>query len=149
MVNMESLERACLDTDILIDYMRKPSNAVKRIMKGVLDRKISICTTSVNTFEILLGAHLAPKQTELIEETEDFIEQLEIVNFDYEASLEAGRIMAGLRKRGQVVEIRDLFVGCICKVGDLTLITRNMKHYKRIHGLKALTPEQTVKQLQL
>jgi len=149
LVHMETIERACLDTDILIDYMRKPSDAVKRIMKGVIERKISICTTSVNTFEIWLGAHLAPKQTQLIEETEDFIEQLEIVNFDYEASLEAGRAMADLRKRGQIVEIRDLFVGCICKISELTLITRNIKHYKRIQGLKVLTPEQTVKQLQI
>jgi predicted nucleic acid-binding protein len=146
---METIEPVCLDTDILIDYMRKPSDAVKRIMKGVLERKVSICTTSVNTFEIWLGAHLAPKQAELIEETEDFIEQLEVVNFDYESSLEAGRVMAGLRKRGQIIEIRDLFVGCICKASDQTLVTRNMKHYKRIHGLKVLTPEQTVEQLRL
>jgi tRNA(fMet)-specific endonuclease VapC len=141
--------RACLDTDVLIDYMRKPSDVIKRIMKGFLERKVSVCTTSVNTFEIWLGAHLAPKQMELIEETKDFLDQLEVVNFDYETSVEAGRVMASLRKRGQVVEVRDLFVGCVCKVSGMPLITRNLKHYKRIHGLKVLTPEQTVRKLQL
>jgi len=146
---MESLVRVCLDTDVLIDYMKKPSDAVKRIMKGVLERKVSVCTTSVNTFEIWLGAHLAPKQMRLIEETKGFLDQLEVVNFDYETSVEAGRAMASLRKSGQVVEIRDLFVGCACKVNDMPLITRNLKHYKRIHGLKILTPEQTVKKLNL
>jgi len=146
---MESLGRICLDTDVLIDFIRKPSDAVKRIMKGILERKISIFTTSVNTFEIWLGAHLAPKEMELIEETKDFLDQLEVVNFDYESSVEAGRVMANLRKRGQVVEIRDLFVGCVCKVNGMPLITRNLKHYKRIHGLKVLTPEQTVRKLQL
>ena len=146
MANQTSL---CLDTDVLIDYLRKPSDAVKSIMKGVLDRKISVCTTSVNTFEIWLGAHLALKQKELIEETQDFLDQLEIINFDYETSVEAGRVMANLRKSGQVIEIRDLFLGCACKINDLPLITRNLKHYKRVQGLKALTPEQTVKKLQL
>ena len=149
MVNMESLVRVCLDTDVLIDYMRKPSDAVKRIMKGALDRKVSVCTTSVNTFEIWLGAHLAPKPMELIEETKDFLDQLEVVNFDYETSVEAGRVMASLRKSGQVIEIRDLFVGCVCKVSDMPLITRNLKHYKRIHGLKVLTPKQIVRKHQL
>ena len=66
MVYMESVERLCLDSDILIDFMKKPSDTVKRIMNGVLERKVSVCTTSVNTFEIWLGAHLAPKQLSLI-----------------------------------------------------------------------------------
>jgi len=149
MVYMESVERLCLDSDILIDYLKKPSDTVERIIKGVLDRKVSVCTTSVNTFEIWLGAHLAPKQMKLIGETEDFLDQLEVVNFDYEASVEAGRVMANLRVKGHVVEIRDLFVGCVCKVNGMTLVTRNLKHYKRIHDLKILTPEQTVKKLRL
>jgi len=146
---MESLVRVCLDTDVLIDFMRKPSDEVKRIMKGVLERKFSICTTSVNTFEIWLGAHLAPKQIELIEETKDFLDQLEVVNFNYETSIEAGKVMADLRKRGQVIEIRDVFVGCVCKISGIPLITRNLRHYKRIHGLKVLTPKQTVRKAQL
>ena len=122
MVNMESLVRVCLDTDVLIDYMRKPSDAVKRIMKGALDRKVSVCTTSVNTFEIWLGAHLAPKKSKLIEDTKNFLDHLEVVNFEYETSIEAGRVMASLRRSGRVVEIRDLFVGCICKVDDMPLL---------------------------
>jgi len=146
---MANQTNVCLDTDILIDYLRKPSDAAKRIMKGVLDRKISVCTTSVNTFEIWLGAHLAPKQKELIEETQDFLDQLEIINFDCETSVEAGQIMANLRKSGQLIEIRDLFVGCTCKLNDLPLITRNLKHYKRIHGLEIMTPQQTVTKLKL
>lgn len=146
---MENPTRVCLDTDVLIDYLRKPSEAVKNIMKGVLDREVSVCTTSVNTFEIWLGVHLAPTQKELIEETKDFLDQVEIINFDYENSVEAGRIMANLRKSGQVIEIRDLFVGCACTTNDLPLITRNLRHYKRIQGLKILTPEQAVKKLQL
>lgn len=141
--------RLCLDTDVLIDYVRKPSDAVKRIMKGSLERKISICTTSVNTFEIWLGAYLAPKETDLIEDTEDFLDQLEVVNFDYETSVEAGRVLASLRKRGQVVEIRDLFVSCVCKVSGMRLVSRNLRHYKRIQGLKVLTPEQIARELKL
>ena len=146
---MANQTSVCLDTDILIDYLRKPSDAVKRIMKGVLDRKISVCTTSVNTLEIWLGAHLAPKQKELIEETQDFLDQLEIINFDYETSAEAGQIMANLRKSGQAIEIRDLFIGCTCKINALSLITRNLKHYRRIHGLEIMTPQQTVTKLKL
>jgi tRNA(fMet)-specific endonuclease VapC len=144
---MESLTRVCLDTDVLIDYLRKPSDEVKRIMESVFERKVSACTTSVNAFEIWLGAHLAPKKAELVRDTEDFFGQLEVVNFDYESSVEAGRVLADLRKRGETIEIRDLFVGCVCKVSGMPLITRNLKHYRRVRGLMVLTPEQTLKKL--
>jgi len=145
---MESLTHVCLDTDILIDYLRKPSDEVKQVMKSIFERKMSACTTSVNAFEIWLGAHLS-KKTELVRDTEDFFGQLEVVNFDYESSVEAGRVLADLRKRGEPIEIRDLFVGCICKVRDMPLITRNLKHYRRVRGLKILTPEQVLKKLQM
>jgi predicted nucleic acid-binding protein len=132
-----------LDTDVLIDYLRKPSDEVKRVMESVFERKVSACTTSVNAFEIWLGAHLA-KKAELVRDTEDFFGQLEVVKFDYESSVEAGRVLADLRKRGETIEIRDLFVGCVCKVSGMPLITRNLKHYRRVRGLKVLTPEQTL-----
>jgi predicted nucleic acid-binding protein len=146
---MESLARVCLDTDVLIDYLRKPSDKVKRLMENVFERKVSACTTSVNAFEIWLGAHLAPKKAELVRDTKDFFGQLEVVDFDYESSVEAGRVLADLRKRGEPIEIRDLFVGCICKVSSMPLVTRNLKHYRRVRGLKVLTPEQTLQKLQL
>ena len=145
---MESLTRVCLDTDVLIDYLRKPSDEVKRVMESVFERKVSACTTSVNAFEIWLGAYLAPKKAELVRDTEDFFGQLEVVNFDYGSSVEAGRVLADLRKRGEAIEIRDLFVGCVCKVSGMPLITRNLKHYRRVRGLKVLTPEQTLQKLQ-
>jgi tRNA(fMet)-specific endonuclease VapC len=146
---MESLTRVCLDTDVLIDYLRKPSDEVKRVMESVFERKVSACTTSVNAFEIWLGAYLAPKKAELVRDTEDFFGQLEVVNFDYGSSVEAGRVLADLRRRGESIEIRDLFVGCVCKVSGMPLVTRNLKHYRRVRGLKVLTPEQTLKKLQL
>jgi predicted nucleic acid-binding protein len=144
---MESLTRVCLDTDVLIDYLRKPSDEVKRVMESVFERKLSACTTSVNAFEIWLGAYLAPKKAELVRDTEDFFGQLEVVNFSYDSSVEAGRVLADLRKRGEPIEIRDLFVGCVCKVSSMPLVTRNLKHYRRVRGLKVLTPEQTLEKL--
>jgi predicted nucleic acid-binding protein len=118
-------------------------------MENVFERKVSACTTSVNAFEIWLGAHLAPKKAELVRDTKDFFGQLEVVDFDYESSVEAGRVLADLRKRGEPIEIRDLFVGCICKVSSMPLVTRNLKHYRRVRGLKVLTPEQALQKLQL
>jgi tRNA(fMet)-specific endonuclease VapC len=144
-VNLESLTRVCLDTDVLIDYLRKPSPETKRLMQCVLEKKLNAFITSINAFEIWFGAFLAPEKAKLARCTEEFLGQLEVVDFDYESSVETGRVLADLRKRGEPIEIRDLFVGCICKVSGTPLITRNVKHYRRIQGLKVLTPEQALK----
>ena len=147
MVDLESVTRVCLDTDVLINYLRKPSNEIKRVMECVFEKKLNACITSINAFEIWFGAYLAPEKAQLAEYTEEFLGQMEVVDFDYESSVEAGRVLADLRKRGEPIEIRDLFVGCVCKVSDTPLITRNVKHYRRIRGLKVLTPEQALKTL--
>ena len=147
MVDLESLTRVCLDTDVLIDYLRKPSPEIKRIIECILEKKLNACITSINAFEIWFGAFLAPEKAQLARCTDEFLGQLEVVDFDYESSVEAGRVLADLRKRGELIEIRDLFVGCVCKVSDMPLITRNVKHYRRICGLKVLTPEQALKTL--
>ena len=147
MFNLESITRVCLDTDVLIDYLRKPSPEIKRIMKCILEKKLNACITSINAFEIWFGAYLAPEKAQLARCTEEFLSQMEVVDFDYESSVEAGRVLADLRKRGESIEIRDLFVGCICKVSSMPLITRNLKHYKRIRGLSVLTLEQAFKTL--
>jgi len=144
-VNLESLTRVCLDTDVLIDYLRKPPAEIRRLMELVLEKKLNAFITSINAFEIWFGAFLAPEKAKLVGCTEAFLSQLEVVDFDYESSVEAGRVLADLRKRGEPIEIRDLFVGCICKVSGTPLITRNMRHYRRIRGLKVLTSEQALK----
>lgn len=144
---MEALRRLCLDTDVLIDYLRKPSETVKRLMEKIYEDQISAHTTTVNSFEIWLGTFLAPKPEEFFKETEEFLSQLKILNFDYEASVEASRTMGTLRKQGQTIEIRDLFVGSTSKVSGMPLITRNVKHYRRIPRLMVLTPEETIEKL--
>jgi predicted nucleic acid-binding protein len=116
-------------------------------MECVFEKKLDACITSINAFEIWFGAFLAPEKAKLARCTEEFLGQMEVVDFDYASAVEAGRVLADLRKRGEPIEIRDLFVGCICRVSGISLITRNMKHYRRIRGLKVLTPEQTLKTL--
>jgi len=141
MVYMAALKRLCFDTDVLIDYFRGPSDTTKQLMKKVHERKFLACTTTINSFEVWLGVYLAPKPEVLIGKTEEIMDQLEIINFNYDASVEAGRILATLRKKGQVIEIRDLFVGSIAKVSEIPLVTRNVKHYERILELTTVTPE--------
>ncbi len=103
--------RVCLDTDVLIDYLRKPSPETTRIMECILERKVNACITSINAFEIWFGAFLAPEKAKLAQCTKEFLSQMEVVDFNYESAVEAGRVLADLRKRGEPIEITHSFVG--------------------------------------
>jgi len=100
MVHMEGSKRLCFDTDILIDYLRGPSETTKQLMKKIHERKIVACTTTIKCFEIWLGVYLASKPDALIKKTEEFMDQLEIINLNYETSIEAGHILTAFRKKG-------------------------------------------------
>lgn len=41
-----------------------------------------------------------------------------------------------LRRKGQIVDDFDLLIGATAIFNDLTLVTRNVKHYKRLDKIK-------------
>ena len=145
MGHMEGLRRLCIDTDVLIDYLRGPSAVTKLLMKKIHEERIQVCTTAVNSFEIWLGVSMASNPEALTITTERFMSQLEIIGLNYETSVEAGRILANLRKEGQTLEIRVVFVGSIAKLNDISLVTRNTRHYQRIHELSIMIPEEALR----
>jgi predicted nucleic acid-binding protein len=138
----------CLDTDILIDYLRGPSEPVSSLFK-VIDKERELARiTSINAFEVWLGVYLIPEPQCLMEGTSRFLNSFIILDFDYETAIEASRVMASLRRRGEIIDVRDLMIGCISKVNGLHLVTRNVSHYRRIPGLSVLTPAEALKKFQ-
>ena len=49
-------------------------------------------------------------------------------------------ILRDLKKKGKLLDIRDVFVGSICIARDLPLLTYNSRHFNRLkdYGLKML-----------
>ena len=47
-----------------------------------------------------------------------------------------GEMKATLEKAGTIIDDADLFIAACAKVHGLTLVTNNIKHFKRIKGLK-------------
>jgi len=48
----------------------------------------------------------------------------------------AAKIYADLRRQGTLIEDADIFIAAFCLVGGYSLVTRNVKHFIRIEGLK-------------
>lgn len=70
------------------------------------------------------------------EALEIFLTPLEIIDFDYNATVEYGKIRAGLERIGTPIGPLDTLIAAHAISLDLTLITNNEKEFSRIVGLK-------------
>jgi predicted nucleic acid-binding protein len=61
-----------------------------------------------------------------------------IVSLDREAATRAATVRQGLTKSGFTIGMADSLIAGIALVNDLSLLTRNRKHFERIEGLRLL-----------
>tara|TARA_Y100000310_G_scaffold345501_2_gene465692 strand:- start:92 stop:472 length:381 start_codon:yes stop_codon:yes gene_type:complete len=120
-----------IDSDVLIDFLKDDKRTVAKIKE--IEEVEELKTTSINTFEILKGFFALNKKEENII---NFINNLMILDFDFQSSEKAAEIFDELRKRGEIIDTLDLFIASIAIVNNETLITRNSKHFQRIPELK-------------
>jgi tRNA(fMet)-specific endonuclease VapC len=48
---------------------------------------------------------------------------------------------AYLRRRGMIISDFDIIIGSTALLHDLTVITRNLRHFRRIPDLRIYTPD--------
>jgi len=121
------------DTDFLVALLRGEDEVA-----GFLDRftEEETTTTSINSFELFRGAFKSGNREENLEKTSELLSSLNMISFDEPASRLAGEIYAELEKKGQPLEIRDCLVAAMTMANNATLVTRNLKHFSRVRGLK-------------
>ncbi len=128
----------CLDSTFLIDLLRKDKSAVNASLE--MDKKGQMATTEVNVFEICAGIHqskIAKKATRLAQ-AESLFNRLEIFSLDHESALKAAKIMGELKHRGSPIDTLDALVaGITLAHGCDILVTRNIRHFDKVKGLKA------------
>jgi len=59
-----------------------------------------------------------------------------VVNYDYRASLEYGKIRATLEQKGQPIGSLDTLIAAHAKSLDVVLVTNNIKEFERVNGLE-------------
>ncbi len=124
---------ACLDSDVLIDFLRNKKEVVSKIDKiRVNGEKLS--TTSVNSFELFKGIPYQSKVS--IEAIKGFLANLKIYNFNYSASEKSAEIFNDLKTNGEIIELPDIMIASIAIENGEPFLTNNKKHFERIKDLK-------------
>lgn len=137
MEKLEDAKEICVDTDILIDFLKKKepgSRAYERCRN-----KTSVGITAISSFELLIGARQPNVREKRLEEARSLIEQQAfILPFDEASASKASEIGAELMRVGKGIEIRDLFIASICLARGIPLLTRNKEHFQRITNLRLI-----------
>ena len=128
--------KICLDTDILINFLRNKKEEVDFIKENEVDKKLA--TTNVNLFELYFGAYKSDQRQQNLDAIKHLSSRIDILNFSDESVKKSGELLANLEKDGKTIEFRDLFIGTIALVNGYAIKTNNIKHFNRIEGLKLL-----------
>lgn len=95
-------------------------------------------TTVVNAFELFHGAYKSKDASANLSATRGLLESLRVIGMDVRAAERAGEVLAQAQKSGENIEIRDLLVGCVAREEGLSILTYNVKHFRKIPGLKVV-----------
>ena len=126
----------CLDSDILIDFLRNKKEVVNWIKQN--EQNNTLATTIINVFELYSGAYKSNNSERGVAAIRNLIERLRILSFSLDSAERAGRENSRLEKEGISVEKRDLFIGIIALNEGFSIKTNNKKHFLKISGLKII-----------
>ncbi len=132
--------KTIIDTDILIDLLRNKKEAVAFIATFE-EKKIVLTTTVINAFELHYGAHKSTQTQKNLQATKKLLSRLEVLSLTSRSAQMAGHIYAQLEAKGQTIGLRDTIIGAIALTRNLSVATRNTEHFKKITGLKIVSPQ--------
>ena len=127
----------CLDSDFIVDFLRRKQNAILK-MKSLIGQ--SAVSTEVNYLEVLFGI-LVKKQVSQreFELAQEFFGSIPNMPLDHAGAHNTAEIASHLKKIGQEIELTDAMIAGICLSNNCPLLTKNVKHFSRIKGLKVET----------
>ncbi|RJS84933.1 type II toxin-antitoxin system VapC family toxin [Methanophagales archaeon] len=126
-----------VDTDILIDLLRKKDYAVSLIRK--LEDEVELATSAINTFELYRGAYKSRNQEKNLASVKGLLNSLCILNTDEDSMEIAGKIIASLERDGNMMDIRDLLIASIALVNGFGILTNNVRHFNKIKHLRVVS----------
>lgn len=123
-----------IDSDVLINFLKGEKKAVKTIKKL---KNESFCISIISVGEILEGL-LETKNKKKLIQFQELLKTITIINIDFPIIEKFAFIRKSLRQKGLLIDNFDLLITATCLTHNLTLITNNIFHFKRIPELKIL-----------
>lgn len=122
-----------LDTDIVI-YSLKGHSTVKKNLERNLQETLKI--SIITLMELYYGAYKSQKVVSNLGKIKRIEDAIEIISLGRESAEIFAMLKADLQKTGTPLDDFDLILAACALSYGLILVTNNVKHFKRIQGLK-------------
>jgi len=124
----------CLDTDFIIDLLRRKPAAESKLEELTANGD-KLTTTPLNASELYKGAYNSSRQIEEAKKVRSLLETLDILEFSTAASETYGKLSIELERKGNNIGDFDLLIASIALIHGEPLLTKNAKHFSKVPGL--------------
>jgi tRNA(fMet)-specific endonuclease VapC len=122
-----------LDTNICIYIMNKRPIGVAEQFAEFDSDEIGI--SSIVVGELSFGANKS-NSARTKQVLHDFLEPITLVDFDVQAAYKYGEVRAALEQAGNPIGPHDTQIAAHALLLNATLVTNNLKEFKKVQGLK-------------
>ena len=124
------------DSDVLIEFLRGRLPGALELLKNTDARLVKV--PSIVKAELLLGAEKSSDPERSRQAIDKLLLEYEVVPFDAECAVHYARIRADLERSGLKIGANDYLVAATALSRDATLVTNNVREFKRIPNLRLL-----------
>ena len=125
--------RYFLDTDIVSYIVRQPHGALARRIASL--KPDSFAVSVIVAAELQYGVQRRGSKR-LTDQLEAVLSAIEVVPLEPPADRHYGTIRAELERTGQPIGQNDLLIAAQARALGATLVTNNLREFRRIPGLK-------------
>ena len=122
-----------LDTNVLSDLVRRPHGVITSRIS--LEGEDNVCTSIIVASELRFGARKRGSE-QLTRQLDLVLSAIQVMPFEAPADRLYGKIRVDLEKRGTPIGPNDMFIAAQALALDCTLVTRNVREFSRVPGLK-------------
>ena len=123
-----------LDTCICIEFLRGRLSSGYQLMRE--GRPEDFGLPAIVAAELFYGAEHSANPARESKIVETFVEAFAIIPFDADSARHYGRIRQQLGSQGNLIGDRDLMIAATSLAHHATLVTRNMREFQRVPGLR-------------
>jgi tRNA(fMet)-specific endonuclease VapC len=121
-----------LDTNICIYVIKDRPARLRERFNRFADQ---LCISSIVLGELYYGAEKSTRPALNLQTIEEFSGGLVVLDFSAKAAAHYGRMRAELARRGTPIGALDLLIGAQARAEGLTLVTNNVREFRRLPGL--------------
>ena len=125
-----------IDTDWIIHGLHGQERVVKKLLES---RREGLAVSVISLAELYEGVYHSTDPAADERSLEDFLSGVSVLGISEEICKIFGRERAKLRKEGMTIGDFDILIASTCLHHDLTLLTDNIRDFRRIENLEILT----------